>query len=58
MAETKYTEEQLQNAEELVSILKSLPEEKRSTVVMMANSFIAGMEAQARLTGGSAPANA
>lgn len=58
MAETKYTEEQLQNAEELVSILKSLPEDKRSTVVMMANSFIAGMEAQARLTGGSAPANA
>ena len=58
MAETKYTEEQLQNAEELVSILKSLPEDKRSTVVMMANSFIAGMEAQARLTSGSAPANA
>lgn len=43
MAETKYTEEQLQNAEELVSILKSLPEDKRSTVVMMANSFIAGI---------------
>ena len=58
MAETKYTIEQMADAERLAKILSELPEDKRSTVVMMANSFIAGMEAQARLTAGSAPANA
>ena len=50
MAESKkYTQTQMANAEELAKILCNLPDEKRSTVTMMANAFIAGMEAQARL---------
>lgn len=47
--EGKYTKEQLANAETLVKTLSELPPEKQSTVTMMANAFIAGMEAQARL---------
>lgn len=47
--EKKYTPEQLANAEELVKTLSELPQDKQSTVTMMANAFIAGMEAQARL---------
>lgn len=45
----KYTPEQLADAEKLAKTLAELPQDKQSTVTMMANAFIAGMEAQARL---------
>lgn len=48
-AEVKYTLEQLADADKLAKTLSELSPEKRSTVIMMANAFIAGMEAQARL---------
>lgn len=44
-----YTPEQLADAEKLAKTLAELPQDKQSTVTMMANAFIAGMEAQARL---------
>lgn len=44
--EKKYTIEQLSNAEKVATVLADVPEEKRQLVVMMTNSFIAGMEAQ------------
>jgi hypothetical protein len=50
MAKVKeYTKEQMTNAEELAKLLYTLPHEEQSATVMMANAFIAGMEAQARL---------
>lgn len=47
--EKQYTPEQLANAEQLVKTLAQLPEDRQSAVTMMANAFIAGMEAQERL---------
>ena len=47
--ETKLTPEQMQDAERLAKILSSLPKEKQTTLVMMVNAFIAGMEAQANM---------
>ena len=47
--EKEYTPEQLADAERLAESLSELPADKQSTVIMMANAFIAGMEAQARL---------
>lgn len=47
--EKKYTPEQLADAEKLAKTLAELPQDRQSTVTMMANAFIAGMEAQARL---------
>ena len=47
--EKKYSPEQLADAEKLAKTLSDLPPEKQSTVTLMANAFIAGMEAQARL---------
>lgn len=44
--EVKYTAEQLSDAERVAATLASIPEEKRTIVVMMTNSFMAGMEAQ------------
>lgn len=44
-----YTPEQLADAEKLAKTLAELPQDKQSTVTMVANAFIAGMEAQARL---------
>ncbi len=41
-----YTTEQLSNAERVAATLSKIPEEKRTLVVMLTNSFIAGMEAQ------------
>lgn len=46
MAERKYTAEQLSDAERMAAVLASIPEDKKTLVVMMANSFMAGMEAQ------------
>lgn len=40
------TAEQLGDAEQLAKLLSEVPKEKRITIVMMANSFIAGMDAQ------------
>lgn len=45
-ATKSYTAEQLSNAEQVAATLSKMPEEKRTLVVMMTNSFIAGMEAQ------------
>lgn len=42
----KYTEQQLKDGEKLAQLLASLPGEKRDITAMMANSFVAGMEAQ------------
>lgn len=44
--EVKYTAEQLSDAERVAATLASIPEDKRTLVVMMTNSFMAGMEAQ------------
>lgn len=48
-SEKKYTAEQLSDAERIATVLASIPEDKRTLVVMMTNSFIAGMEAQKAL---------
>lgn len=45
-ATKSYTAEQLSNAEQVAATLSKIPEEKRTLVVMLTNSFIAGMEAQ------------
>lgn len=45
-----YTKEQMTDAEKLAKTLAEIPEEKRGIIVMMANSFIDGMEAQEHLT--------
>lgn len=42
----KYTAEELRDAERIAATLANVPPEKRSLVTMMANSFMAGMEAQ------------
>lgn len=47
MADIKrYTAEQLGDAERMAVVLANVPEEKRNLVIMMTNSFMAGMEAQ------------
>ena len=42
----KYTAEDLGDAEKIAATLANVPPEKRNLVVMMTNSFMAGMEAQ------------
>lgn len=42
----RYTAEQLRDAEKMAATLANVPEEKRTLVIMMTNSFMAGMEAQ------------
>lgn len=44
--ERRYTTEQLTDADKMAKMLASIPEEKRSLVIMMTNSFMAGMETQ------------
>lgn len=46
MVETEYTAKQMTDAEQVAVTLPKIPEEKRTLVVMLTNSFIAGMEAQ------------
>ena len=46
MVATEYTTKQLTDAEQVAVTLSKIPEEKRTLVVMLTNSFIAGMEAQ------------
>lgn len=51
MAKAKrYTAEQLSDAEKMAATLANVPEEKRTLVIMMTNSFMAGMEAQKAIT--------
>lgn len=47
--EKRYTTEQLSDAEQMAKALASVPKDKKDIVVMMANSFMAGMEAQKAL---------
>lgn len=42
----EYTAKQMTDAEQVAATLSKIPEEKRTLVVMLTNSFIAGMEAQ------------
>ena len=42
----KYTAEDLGDAVRIAAALANVPQEKRKLVVMMTNSFMAGMEAQ------------
>ena len=42
----KYTAEDLGDAVRIAATLANVPPEKRKLVVMMTNSFMAGMEAQ------------
>ena len=46
MVATEYTAKQMTDAEQVAATLSKIPEEKRTLVVMLTNSFIAGMEAQ------------
>lgn len=57
MAEDKkFTVEQLKDAEMIAETLSNIPENKRAIVVMMTNSFMAGMEAQKAIDGAAAEA--
>ena len=42
---TRYTPEQLEDAEQMAKILSSVPEDKESIFIAMTNVFISGMEA-------------
>ena len=46
MVATEYTAKQMTDAEQVAATLSKIPEEKRTLVVMLTNSVIAGMEAQ------------
>ena len=46
MVATEYTAKQMTDAEQVAATLSKIPKEKRTLVVMLTNSFIAGMEAQ------------
>lgn len=46
MMEKNYTAEQLSDANRIAAIIAEIPEDKRKLIVMMTNSFIAGIEAQ------------
>ena len=48
MTEKNLTE-QLNDAKRFADLLSKVPEEKRAVVVMMAQAFISGMEAQEQL---------
>lgn len=57
MAKAKrYTAEQLSDAEKMAATLANVPEEKRALVIMMTNSFMAGMEAQKAIDDAAAEA--
>ena len=44
--ERRYTAEQLSDAEKMAAALANVPDDKKTLVIMMTNSFMAGMEAQ------------
>ena len=47
--EKTYTPKQLATVDRMLDFLAKLPKDRRSMVVMAANAFIAGMEAQTQL---------
>ena len=53
-SEKAYTPAQLDNADRTMALLATLPENRRSMAITMANAFIAGMEAQARIAAAQA----
>jgi hypothetical protein len=56
-SEKAYTAAQLDNADRTMAFLATLPESCRSMAIAMANAFIAGMEAQARIDATQAEPN-
>lgn len=56
-SEKAYTPAQLDNADRTMALLATLPENRRSMAIAMANAFIAGMEAQARIAAAQAEPN-
>ncbi len=46
---SSFSSEQLTDAKRFADLLSKVPEEKRAVVVMMAQAFISGMEAQEQL---------
>lgn len=44
--ETNYTIEQISNANHLIDLLDTIPENRRNMVVLMALSFVRGMETE------------
>ena len=48
--------DRMANAERFAFLLGTLPKEKQKAVVMMANAFLSGMEAQQRIAEESAEA--
>ena len=56
-SEKAYTPAQLDNADRTMALLATLPENRRSMAITMANAFIAGMEAQARIAAAQAEPN-
>ena len=42
--EKKYTSEQLRDAERMAKVLASVPEERRFTLLMIADAFMSGLE--------------
>lgn len=49
MGDPKITTEQLQDAEQVAKVLASVPPEKKDSLVIAINSFMAGMQAGAQL---------
>lgn len=49
--EKGYSKEQLSNANALIDLLDGIPESRREMVVLMALSFVRGMETQEGLAG-------
>ncbi|MCD8348792.1 MAG: hypothetical protein LUD16_12810 [Lachnospiraceae bacterium] len=52
----EYTIEQMKSAETLAQILAEIPEETRPQVIMMANSFLLGVQTQETLAANAATA--
>lgn len=48
--QTGYSREQLETAAEVASTLAAMPDAQRGQAVMQLNAFLAGMQAQERLT--------
>jgi len=53
--ESNFAPEKLADADKLAESLAKLPTDRRDAVIMMANAFVAGMEAQVRLTSRGEP---
>lgn len=53
--ESNFAQQKLADADKLIKTITELPKERQSTVAMVMNAFIAGMEAQARVTSRGEP---